>query len=74
MSDKKQVIHVKDLIIKADRVVIEQKRPHKREHDPFFSRPASRLPEEDEKKDKSDDQKDEHDHKGKDEGRPFSWF
>ncbi|MBY7143126.1 hypothetical protein KFZ56_08655 [Virgibacillus sp. NKC19-3] len=31
MSDKKQVIHVKDLVIKADNVHIERPR-----HDPFF--------------------------------------
>ncbi|AIF45224.1 hypothetical protein [Virgibacillus sp. SK37] len=39
MSEKKQVIHVKDLIIKADNVYIEpthQRRP--REVDPFFGR------------------------------------
>ncbi|WP_373895710.1 hypothetical protein ACUL41_11875 [Virgibacillus natechei] len=34
MSDKKQVIHVKDLVIKADNVYIEP--PRRERRDPFF--------------------------------------
>jgi len=35
MSDKKKVIHVKDLVIKADNVYVEPpRRPHRRMH-PF---------------------------------------
>jgi hypothetical protein len=46
MSEKKRVIHVKDLVIKADNVVIEpqQNDRHDREDrvDPFFGGPRRR--------------------------------
>ncbi|WP_100011497.1 hypothetical protein [Lentibacillus sediminis] len=38
MSQKKQVIHVKDLVIKADNVHVERTR-RRRKRDPFFGFP-----------------------------------
>ncbi|SFJ66392.1 hypothetical protein SAMN04487936_103242 [Halobacillus dabanensis] len=52
MSEKKRVIHVKDLVIKADNVVIEPQRNDRRDHDrddridPFFGGPRRRRDEE----------------------------
>lgn len=43
MSSKKQVIHVKDLVIKADNVKIEPRRHGGgRARDPFFGPPLNR--------------------------------
>lgn len=41
MSSKKQVIHVQDLVIKADNVIIEPRRRH-HARDPFFGTPLNR--------------------------------
>lgn len=71
MSDKK-VIHVKDLVIKADNVIIERQGHHR---DPFFGG----FPRREEKLEgrmesshdiESDDRKDDDD----DRKRPFSWI
>lgn len=70
MSDKKQVIHVNELIIKADRVVIEQRRP-KRNYDPFFGRPTDRVSDADESRDKQAPDRDRHEKKRRGEGGPF---
>ncbi|UOR13107.1 hypothetical protein [Halobacillus amylolyticus] len=55
MSEKKKVIHVKDLIIKADNVVIEPQRDHDR-YDPFFGGRRKKRDEEDEKGKHHDDE------------------
>ncbi|HLR74348.1 MAG TPA: hypothetical protein VK077_03695 [Virgibacillus sp.] len=67
---KKQVIHVKDLIIKADNVYIERGGHHHR-HDPFFgSRSGDDGVGGRKESQRRDD--DRHDRKGDD--RPFSWL
>lgn len=78
---KKQVIHVKDLVIKADNVFIEPRRvprpPHRR--DPFFS--SRRIDEhendgyEQEEHFEEEEHKEADDEQREDERRsPFSWF
>ncbi|KNE22040.1 hypothetical protein [Virgibacillus pantothenticus] len=78
---KKQVIHVKDLVIKADNVFIEPQRaprpPHRR--DPFFSsRPIDKDENEEYEQEESfenEDLKEDDDEHREDERRsPFSWF
>lgn len=65
MSDNKKVIHVKDLVIKADNVRIEPAhRP-----DPFFGRKHPEV-EEDTEEEKGKQHKKEDDH----EKPPFSWL
>lgn len=70
MSDKK-VIHVKDLVIKADNVIID--RGQGRHRDPFFGFPRRVEGMEDHMESslekESDDQRDDEDHR-----RPFSWI
>ncbi|SFL36374.1 hypothetical protein SAMN04487943_101174 [Gracilibacillus orientalis] len=73
MSEKKKVIYVKDLVIKADNVRIE---PTRRQ-DPFFG-PREVEGEEEERFEKDDveeleDEQDDDD-KDKNERPPFSWF
>ncbi|WP_226037632.1 hypothetical protein [Aquibacillus saliphilus] len=80
MSEKKKVIYVKDLVIKADNVHIEpQQRP--RSNDPFFGPRRGVLAEEsvEDKKDEEEVEavEDDHgndDHKDDEEKRPFSWI
>jgi hypothetical protein len=70
VSERKQVIHVKDLVIKADNVYIEPKRPHHR--NPFF---GGRTQEEAEDVHHEDREHFENESDEK-EGRrdPFGWF
>lgn len=69
MSRKKQVIHVRDLVIKADNVIIE---PPRRKRDPFFGGPLNRQTEgiqedlEKHEKQKGSDEKDD--------DRPSIWI
>lgn len=70
MSDKKQVIHVKDLVIKADNVHIV--RPRHERRDPFFFGPRGERAEYVESSDHKDDDKEESS-ENKPERRPF-WF
>ncbi|WP_077357180.1 hypothetical protein [Virgibacillus halodenitrificans] len=78
MSEKKQVIHVKDLVIKADNVYVEptnQRRP--RDVYPFFGRP--RWDERDEKEKESSEEREHYGESGdhseheEERRRPF-WF
>ncbi len=73
MSEKKKVIYVKDLVIKADNVRIEPTR----RHDPFFG-PRGVEDEEEEliEKDEVEEVADEQDDDDKEKGErpPFSWF
>ncbi|WP_042224664.1 hypothetical protein [Oceanobacillus manasiensis] len=72
MSERKQVIHVRDLVIKADNVYIEPSRSHHR--NPFL---GGRKPEEEaDVEDRHEDKKDLNDeYDDKDERRdPFAWF
>ncbi|MCT2535673.1 hypothetical protein NC661_06635 [Aquibacillus koreensis] len=82
MSEKKKVIYVKDLVIKADNVVIESKKPEPRRVDPFFG-PGPKRDEvvadevEEEKYDKDDDDieaVEDHEDDKDDKKRPFSWI
>ncbi|MGN8644580.1 hypothetical protein ACTNEO_00665 [Gracilibacillus sp. HCP3S3_G5_1] len=72
MSDKKKVIYVKDLVIKADNVRIEPTR----RHDPFFGprgvEEEEELLEKDAVEETADDKDD--DDKEKEERPPFSWI
>lgn len=69
VSDKKQVIHVKDLVIKADNVYVE--RPRHGRRDPFFDPKEKRHnAESSDRKDHDKEESSEH----KSERRPFSWF
>ncbi|KAB8139086.1 hypothetical protein F9U64_01430 [Gracilibacillus oryzae] len=78
MSEKKKVIYVKDLVIKADNVRIEPSHHHR--PDPFFGpRRGETLGEAEEKEhheevediaEENDDDKKDHD----DDRRPFSWI
>lgn len=82
MSDNKKVIHVKDLVIKADNVQVEtQQRRHPR-YDPFLGRPIPERGENeepaneereseqnDEGEEKAEDENDERENRG-----PFSWI
>ncbi|NBJ70911.1 MULTISPECIES: hypothetical protein [Clostridia] len=78
---KKQVIHVKDLVIKADNVYIEPQRtprpPYRR--DPFFSsRPIDEHENEGHEQDElfEEEEHKEADGEHREDGRrsPFSWF
>lgn len=76
MSDHKKVIHVKDLVIKADNVHIEPTRPRR---NPFFFGP--RVREERDRYEESADKEDVHDKESSDvssedkgDRRPFSWI
>ncbi|RYG72126.1 hypothetical protein EU245_11595 [Lentibacillus lipolyticus] len=85
MSDHKKVIHVKDLVIKADNVHIEPRRPRR---DPFFGPYSPRATEERDAWDESSDHEhthhdhshheestDEHEDRDDRGGRPpFSWI
>lgn len=69
MSDQKKVIHVKDLVIKADNVHIEpQRRPYR---DPFF---GPRRPLTNEESSEAENSEKEESDDDKDERRPFSWI
>ena len=70
MSSKKQVIHVKDLIIKADNVIIEPPRRRREHRDPFFGMPLNRQVAE------VDEGSDEHVEQREEEGknRPTTWI
>ncbi|QKY68626.1 hypothetical protein [Lentibacillus sp. CBA3610] len=79
MSDDKKVIHVKDLVIKADNVHIQPSqpsRPHPR-RDPFFGRWDMGRHEESTDKE-SVDKESAHDKESSSEEKrdrkPFSWF
>lgn len=78
MSENKKVIHVKDLVIKADHVHVEPDRRSPR-YDPFFGRPiydqnehpyGNKYQEEEEVKEE------EHEYEEEDRERrdPFSWI
>ncbi|HLR61657.1 MAG TPA: hypothetical protein VK097_04365 [Lentibacillus sp.] len=72
-KDHKKVIHVKDLVIKADNVHIEPQRHHQR-RDPFFGRWMGRDDEAHEKSmDKHDDHHEESSEDKKGRG-PSSWI
>lgn len=74
MSEHKKVIHVKDLVIKADNVHIEPER-HRRgpRRDPFFGRWMGRDWEEESKE--SFDKHDRHDESPEnDKGKGPSWI
>ncbi|MFD1040697.1 hypothetical protein ACFQ3N_20255 [Virgibacillus byunsanensis] len=74
MSDKKQVIHVKDLVIKADNVRIE---PQRQRRDPFFGpRVMGERDESPESPEKRDDHDDRESSENKDDRdrEPFSWI
>jgi hypothetical protein len=74
VSEKKKVIYVKDLVIKADNVRIEPTR----RHDPFFGPRAVEAEDEEllEKETVEDveDEQDDDDDKDKDVRPPFSWL
>lgn len=70
VSDKKQVIHVKDLVIKADNVHIERPRHDRR--DPFFDPLRGERRVDVESSDSKNDDKEES-IENKPERRPF-WF
>ncbi|RFA37086.1 hypothetical protein CAI16_03165 [Virgibacillus dokdonensis] len=74
---KKQVIHVKDLVIKADNVFIEPQRPPRPPHrrDPFSSRrrPFDENEKEDHEKEDSYDREDD-EHREDERRSPFSWL
>ncbi|MBP1969057.1 hypothetical protein J2Z83_001160 [Virgibacillus natechei] len=86
MSEKKQVIHVKDLVIKADNVIIEGTQQQQRRRDPFFGRyieddrskdveaaqDVEHKPQEENKDDDGEDEDKESEPRF--ERRPFSWF
>ncbi|WP_077623033.1 hypothetical protein [Sediminibacillus massiliensis] len=80
MSEKKKVIYVKDLVIKADNVHIEPQHNRRPAVDPFFGHRRVEEEMEDRKDDHVEDiedVEDDHDHKDKqddDERRPFSWI
>jgi hypothetical protein len=88
MSEEKKVIHVKNLVIKADKVILdtddvkEEERDHhkKRQHDPFFGPHRKRDEErENHHKEKHDhDDKKEHnehnEHNVTDKRRRNFWF
>ncbi|UOQ86492.1 hypothetical protein [Gracilibacillus salinarum] len=76
MSEKKKVIYVKDLVIKADNVRIEPTR----RHDPFFG-PRSVEDDHDELLEDVAEEREEHhdhddhkDHKDDNDRPPFSWI
>ncbi|GAB3789772.1 hypothetical protein [Virgibacillus kimchii] len=78
MSGKKQVIHVKDLVIKADNVILDTPQRRRPPRHPLFGFPEDRREgrqEEDESSSSGLDLE-SRDEKGKDddERRPFSWI
>jgi hypothetical protein len=75
MSDKKQVIHVKDLVIKADNVILDTPKRHRPPRHPLFDFPGDKREEESESSSSSLDLESD-DEKGKDDDkrRPFSWI
>ncbi len=73
MSEKKKVIYVKDLVIKADNVTFEPPRQQRRQVDPFFG--PRRMEEEVEEKEHVGADEEEHEkHHEEDERRGFSWI
>ncbi|MGR9050813.1 hypothetical protein ACQ4XT_19430 [Halobacillus faecis] len=76
MSDKKKVIHVKDLVIKADNVVIEPQRDDRHDRDdrvdPFFGGPRRRR--EEESREESSSKNRRHDDESSDRRGGFRWF
>ncbi|MBM7571555.1 hypothetical protein [Aquibacillus albus] len=80
MSEKKKVIYVKDLVIKAENVHIEPPRPRPRPVDPFFGPRRAEVEEEaveekvEEEVEERDDDDDHDDDQKDDERRPFSWI
>ncbi len=78
MSDKKQVIHVKDLVIKADNVVLDTPQRHRPPRHPLFGFPGDKRQEEERESESSSSSFDleSSDEKGKDDGKrkPFSWI
>lgn len=80
MSERKQVIHVKDLVIKADNVYVERGRRREHDHhqhlDPFFG--SERNEEESERRESSNDhqhtQEFESGEQDEERRRPFDWF
>ncbi|MGY0694239.1 hypothetical protein ACW2QC_15910 [Virgibacillus sp. FSP13] len=75
MSDKKKVIHVKDLVIKADNVYVEPR--HHRRYDPFFG-PGRQVEEQEEVVESTSDRDDHYDKDDDESGDnrrpPFSWI
>ena len=72
MSEHKKVIHVKDLVIKADNVVIEPTQ-HQHRRDPFRLGPRQRM--EEEYNHKKDEKIEDEENSESDEKRPpFSWL
>jgi len=75
MSDKKQVIHVKDLVIKADNVVFDTPQRHRPPRHPLFGFPGEKHEEKNETESSSSLDLESSDDKGKDDERkPFSWI
>ncbi|MFD2629677.1 hypothetical protein [Oceanobacillus kapialis] len=74
MSERKQVIHVKDLVIRADNVYIEPSRPHHR--NPFFGgRRQEEAEVEAHHKGVDEEEAFEDEKKDREERRdPFAWF
>lgn len=73
MSEKKQVIHVNDLVIKADNVIIEQPQSHRR--DPFFgNRRINNEREEVREHQEQGESKEHHENEEREERRLFPWF
>ncbi|SHM40882.1 hypothetical protein [Gracilibacillus kekensis] len=70
MSDKKKVIYVKDLVIKADNVRIE---PTRRQ-DPFFGPRAIEEEEQVEEEILEEKEEEEGSEEDKDDRPPFSWI
>jgi len=77
MSGKKQVIHVKDLVIKADNVILDTPERRRPPRHPFFGFPGGKQEEESESSSSSFDLESSDD-KGKDDdkddNKPFSWI
>ncbi|WLR47521.1 hypothetical protein LC065_18780 [Halobacillus litoralis] len=75
MSDKKKVIHVKDLVIKADNVVIEPQRDDRHDRDdrvdPFFGGPRRRR---EESSNESSSRNRRHEDESSDRRGGFRWF
>ncbi|WP_010529955.1 hypothetical protein [Lentibacillus jeotgali] len=70
-KDHKKIIHVKDLVIKADNVHIEPQQ-HRPRRDPFFGRWMGRNEQEQEKSmDKHDDHHEESSEDNRDRGPSF---
>lgn len=72
VSERKQVIHVKDLVIKADNVYIEPTRQHHR--NPFFGGRTQEEAAEDVHHEYREDVENKTDEKKEERRDPFGWF